>query len=290
MKNAMTKRIKSLEKKVANLEKTINERMESIQMTSNIILATLHNTHQTSTDIPPEYVPPPENNDEGYKVANPAPLQRSTPEPMDVPEEVEVVPVEDDFHNEDETRDPTIHYDPDEDDAEPPLDVVMPLAEGRYLHNEVLRGIVNQGMNVKLWISTKVSNGDFAASKNHIKQYGQSEFVMMMDNDLILPSGTFHRMIELFHKYPKMGVIGISKHHVPDPNLGELEVAHHVDAGVMMIRNKLLKAITYQNRNGIQCECLSFCEDVRRLKYETGYLTGVNAMHILDTKFKPKET
>ena len=282
MKNNLNKQVKRLNKRIDSLEQLITEKLESIQTTVNIVLATQH--QQSSTNIPPAFVEPP---------PQPIPPQRSLPgENGTAPPTIDppkVVSVDADgnvseHHEDSDERDPSIHFLPEEDDTEPPLDIVMPLAEGRYLHSEVLRGIANQDMNIRLWISTKVSDGNFARSKNHIKQYGQSEFVMMMDNDLILPIGTFHRMISLFNRYPKMGVIGISKHYVPDSSHGELEVANHVDAGVMMIRNKLLQAITYQNRGA--CECLAFCDDVRKVGYETGYLTGVNAMHILDTRFK----
>lgn len=42
------------------------------------------------------------------------------------------------------------------------IDVVMPIEEGQFIPHEVIEGILRQDYPVRLWVSTKYSDGDYA--------------------------------------------------------------------------------------------------------------------------------
>lgn len=175
--------------------------------------------------------------------------------------------------------------DPDEGDDRPRIDVVMPVKEGRYVHNKVLASIENQGFNTKLWMSTLHSDGNIANARNQVKQYASTEYALMHDNDIILPDGIMERMVKFLEKNQNFGAVAVSKKHVPDPEIGAVEVVGHVDAGPVMWRTNLLHEITYRGYTPEcqTCECLGYCEDLRAMGYEVGFLTGVMAEHIAAT-------
>lgn len=170
----------------------------------------------------------------------------------------------------------------DADDPRPKLDVVMPVQEGRLIPSQVMESITNQGFNTKLWVSTLHSQGDIASARNQVKQYATTDFVLMHDNDIILPDGILERMIKFLENNEMFGAIAVSKKHVPDTELGDVEVVQHVDAGPVMWRRELLEQITYQYRGF--CECFAYCEDLRAMGKEVGFLTGVVAQHVNDTR------
>lgn len=180
---------------------------------------------------------------------------------------------------------------PDADDDRPRLDVVMPVKEGRYIHSKVLSSIENQGYNTKLWMSTLHSAGNIALARNQVKQYARTPFTLMHDNDIILPDGILTQMIDFLEQNPNFGAVAVSKKHVPDPSIGKVEVVGHVDAGPVMWRTDLLHQITYRGYTDDcpQCECLGYCEDLRAMGFEVGFLTGVIAEHIVDTESAHEE-
>ena len=91
------------------------------------------------------------------------------------------------------------------------IDIVMPMKEGRYIPHEVLTGLLRQGIPFRLFVSTKVSNGDFPAVRNNIKQYGRAEFVLMLDNDIVLPDGALSKMRAFLQSHAEYAAIGLPK-------------------------------------------------------------------------------
>jgi hypothetical protein len=83
------------------------------------------------------------------------------------------------------------------------IDVVMPVKEGRFIPQDVLTALLAQGIPFRLFISTKVSNGDYPAVRDNIKQYGRSSMVLMLDNDVVLPEKALYQMICFLKEHPE---------------------------------------------------------------------------------------
>ena len=82
------------------------------------------------------------------------------------------------------------------------VDILMPIEEGRYIPQGVMQGILCQGINFRLWTSTKFSGGDYAGARNNIKKYAKTDFTLMLDNDIVLPKGAIIKMIDFLFSYP----------------------------------------------------------------------------------------
>jgi len=174
------------------------------------------------------------------------------------------------------------------------VDIVMPVEEGRYIPQEVLEGIIEQETPFRLWISTRFSDGQYADARNQVKQYGESELVLMLDNDIVMPSKGLEQMIEFLHTHPDYGAIGLWKH----SNLGQIDEtflhATHVDMSCVLFRKEILDKIVFVDHNNAekvgrkdlagQCECANCCYDIRQMGLEIGFLPGVYAQHIHNPK------
>ena len=271
MKNNIGKQLKKLFKRVSSAEKNLSERIDSVQTVQNLILSQLLQNRGN-------FIQPGQPGSAPIPVPNEA---FSAPEVV-IPQRLEDFELPEGAVNEEHTEQSETELVFEENDDDPFVDVVMPLQEGRFIHSEVMKGLSNQCVKTRLWTSTLVSNGDFAAARNQVKQYARSKYVLMLDNDMVLPEGALERMIKFLDKHKDFGAVALSKRHTPNPALGEVEVAVHIDAGGTLWRNELYQKITYQFRGS--CECMASCEDLRAMGYEIGMLTGTHAKHILDTR------
>lgn len=124
------------------------------------------------------------------------------------------------------------------------LDILMPTEEGRYIPQEVLDGILSQAIPFRLWVSTKISGGNYAQARNNIKQYGRTQFLLMLDNDIILPAGAVKKMMEFLKSHPKYAAIALAKH---DWTLSLEEVINppHVEMSCVLFRKEILDEITF---------------------------------------------
>ncbi len=180
------------------------------------------------------------------------------------------------------------------------IDIVMPIQEGRYVPQAALEGILQQGVPFRLWISTRFSEGQYADARNQVKQYGQSKFVLMLDNDIVMPPGTLKQMVEFLGAHPDYGAIALCKH----PSLGlETEEAFlhatHVDMSCVLFRQEILDEITFvDGRNAGklgrtqlagQCECSNCCYDIRQMGLEIGFLPNIYAQHLQHTSAGDQE-
>lgn len=273
MKNSISKQLKKIVKHITGTEKNILERIDSIQNVQNLILTQILQGQNGSN---PNVIAPQFQN--GPQMPPPqvvTPNQASSEDPnFQYPEGVDFIDPSNGSMNQND-----LEY---KEDEEPFLDVLMPVQEGRFIHSEVMRSLCNQNVKMRLWTSTLVSNGDTASARNQVKQYGQSDYILMTDNDLVLPDDAVERMVRFLDNQSDFGAIALSKKHIPDPALGEVEVLTHIDAGPVMWRKEVFDKITYQFRGS--CECMASCEDIRALGYEIGFLTGIYAKHIVDTR------
>lgn len=170
------------------------------------------------------------------------------------------------------------------------IDVVMPVKEGRFIPQEVLDGLLAQGIPFRLFVSTKISNGDYPAVRNNIKQYGRSPLVLMLDNDIVLPKGALSQMLHFLEEHPEYGVIGLPKQDFSRLNDEELLHAPHVDMSCVLFRQEVLDQLTFrwpppgENASTGGCECGQACRDLRRMGLEIGFLPGLYAKHIVQTE------
>jgi len=173
------------------------------------------------------------------------------------------------------------------------IDIVMPVEEGRHIPQEVLEGILRQGIPFRLWVSTRFSRGQYADARNQVKQYGRSEFVLMLDNDIVLPPEALERMIEFLKTHSNYGAIALCKH--PQLNFKtekDFLQAEHVDMSCVLFRKMVLDQITFVDHRNAgkigrkqlagQCECANCCFDMRQMGWEIGFLPYVYVQHLHD--------
>jgi len=163
------------------------------------------------------------------------------------------------------------------------IDIVMPIEEGRFIPHEVIEGISQQGYRIRLWVSTKYSNGDYASARNNIKRYGSSPKVLMLDNDIILPPDSVKRMCQFLDAHPKYAAIAISKHNKPEGNDREVINYDHVDMSCVLFRREVLEQLIFSQGAGT-CECLQCCKDIRNMEMEIGFLIGLQVYHVSGTR------
>ena len=175
------------------------------------------------------------------------------------------------------------------------IDVLLPTKEGRFIPEAVLQGLLQQNISFRLWVSTAVSDGDYAKARNHIKQYAYSEpYVLMLDNDIILPESGLDVMMRFLDSHEDFAAIALRKEQafesreISDPPIAE--EPEHVDMSCVLFRTVELKSLTFsypggsdfQKRSG--CECIKVCQDIRAKGKRIGFIQGIAARHIYDTE------
>ena len=167
-----------------------------------------------------------------------------------------------------------------------PIDVCMAVEEGRFISPQVIEGLQIQQWPYRLWISTQNDNNGAAGTRNRVKRFGETKYILAMDNDLILEKDSFSKMVEFLDIHPHFAAIAINKYKRPEGD-GEGLISNHVDSAPVLWRKEILDKLTYEFRATggiIQCECQTACDDVRKMGYEIGFLTNITCKHIPDTK------
>ena len=167
-----------------------------------------------------------------------------------------------------------------------PIDICMAVEEGRFISPQVIEGLQKQRWPYRLWISTQNDNNGAAGTRNRVKRFGETKYILAMDNDLILEEGSFLKMVEFLDNHPDFAAIAISKKEKFEGN-GEELIRNHVDSAPVLWRKEILDQLTYEFRatgGVIQCECQTACDDVRKMGYEIGFLTNIMCKHVEDTR------
>lgn len=164
------------------------------------------------------------------------------------------------------------------------LDILIPCEEGRYINSQTIRSIENQGYDFRLWVSTKHSDGDHEKARNQVKDYGVSEFVLFLDNDLELPPNGIRAMVHFLMKPENSHVACIVLHRI---ELGDetiyseydetADYPAHVGMSCNLWRREVLEQMTFTKRGS--CECKAMCEDLRANGYQIGILRGLTCTH-----------
>jgi hypothetical protein len=127
------------------------------------------------------------------------------------------------------------------------VDIIMPMEEGRFIDQAVLEGILSQNIPFRLWVSTKHSDGNYAAARNNIKRYAYSDLVLMLDNNIILPKSALNQMLAFLSQHLDYAAIGLPKHHPHAQNDSELLNAPHVGMSCVLFRRPILESIVFQH-------------------------------------------
>jgi hypothetical protein len=170
-----------------------------------------------------------------------------------------------------------------------PLDVLMPTKEGRFIPQSVLEGLLGQQLPFRLWVSTTVSDGDYAKARNHIKQRAHSHpYVLMLDNDVVLPEGALGAMMRFLDTQADFVAIALQKGHLESGGLSnslQADEPMHVDMSCVLFRTEDLLRLTFrypgdqrERRQG--CECLQACQEIRGRGKRIGFLKGITAQHL----------
>ncbi len=170
-----------------------------------------------------------------------------------------------------------------------PVDVVMPIEEGRNIPREVVAGLAAQTVPTRLWVSTSVGDRRHADARNHVKQYGQSSYVLMLDNDVAMPPGSLHAMVVHLDAQEDYGAIALCKHsRVEFATEADWLSADHVDMSCVLFRREVLEQVTFLDRHNQDrlgrksrgCECANCCADIRAMGLQIGFLPNVYAEHL----------
>ncbi len=165
----------------------------------------------------------------------------------------------------------------------------MPIEEGRNIPGEVIAGLAAQTAPTRLWVSTSVGDRRLADARNHVKQYGTSGYVLMLDNDVAMPPGSLAAMGAFLDDHADYGAIALCKHsRLEFATDADWLSAHHVDMSCVLFRREALARVTFLDRHNQErlgrksrgCECVNCCEDIRAMGLKIGFLPNVYADHL----------
>lgn len=161
-----------------------------------------------------------------------------------------------------------------------PVDVLTVLAPGQRIYDPVLDALKHQG---RVAITHHVVDGPrlkgesrvaaIARARNRAKALGQAHYVLFLDRDVILPPRGIEALILSLLLDPRYAAMGINYEEPAPPG------ARHVAMGAALFLRPVLARITFRAEPD-RCECLSCCEDLRRMGYRIDYLPGARARHL----------
>ncbi len=155
------------------------------------------------------------------------------------------------------------------------LDVVMPVQLGRFISDEVIGALGSQGVPYRLFVSTTVQF-KVAEARNDVKLMASSEYVLMLDNDLVLPDGGIVRMIDVLDRFSDFMAIALPRRDFQDEgdyvDLGGVSISEpgHVGMSCVLWRLKYLESLEFVVDN--KCECQNACDELRSKGFRIGFL------------------
>jgi hypothetical protein len=161
------------------------------------------------------------------------------------------------------------------------IDVAMPVQAGRFIPMDVLVGLLLGGEPFRLIVSTAYPS-NLANARNHAVQYAESQWVLMLDNDCIIPPKSLTLMRRFLEVHSGFGAIAIAKFpSCVDPYLYEDNVSEpdHVDMSCVLWRQDVLRQIRFRTEESVYCDCLPACRDVRALNKRIGFLPKIFCRH-----------
>lgn len=166
------------------------------------------------------------------------------------------------------------------------LDIIIVCSPDRYFPQLVMDHLLIQDIPIRLFFSNVKGDGA-ASARNFAKEMWQnnpnrSHYILMSDNDIVLPRGSLQAMIRFLDQHPDFGAISLHRHEAEQLPETEASEPSHVNAGPVLFRTEVYDQMTYHNNDG--CECQGMSNDVRKLGYRIGYLGSWKYDHIDRTK------
>lgn len=163
------------------------------------------------------------------------------------------------------------------------IDVLMPCAPDRIIPEPVISSILMQDEEINIFIGTHIATGPSDARiylhSEWIKRQSDSQFVFMMDNDLVLQKGSLTKLRNFLEQNSDFGAIAISKSFtVKEP----FDEAKHIDSAPLLFRSAIFREIRY--RNDPYCECQHITQDLREENHRIAFLGGLKCQHIIETR------
>ena len=170
------------------------------------------------------------------------------------------------------------------------IDIVMPVVQGRLIPPEVLMGTLwHFGIRTNLIVSTAYPS-NLAQARNAVKQYAETGYVLMLDNDMVMPPRSLEGMSAFLDTYPDFGAIALAKRpSCVEPVLDEKQVTEpdHVDMSCILWRGDILQSHTFRTTPDTDhCDCLPTCEDLRARGHRIGFMPKWICTHFENTDTK----
>ncbi|GAA4471848.1 glycosyltransferase family 2 protein [Novipirellula rosea] len=137
-------------------------------------------------------------------------------------------------------------------------------------------------VNVRLHIATGWPHGDdrnrwqtIARARNQIKQRATADWVMFVDDDVLLDPHCIATLVHRLERSPTLGAVAA------DYDLENQTSANagHVGMGACLFRGEVLKSVQFRSTPN-QCECSCCCEDLRRQGIGITYCGIAKATHL----------
>lgn len=167
------------------------------------------------------------------------------------------------------------------------IDIVMPIVQGRFVPPEVLMGTLwHFGIRTNLIVSTAYPS-NLAQARNAVKGYAETDYVLMLDNDVVLPPRSLEGMSSFLDRYADFGAIALAKRpSCVEPILDEKAVTEpdHVDMSCVLWRRAVLEWLVFRTTpDADYCDCLPACDDLRGAGHRIGFMPKWVCTHFDNT-------
>lgn len=165
------------------------------------------------------------------------------------------------------------------------IDVMMPVKLGSPIPYGVLKSLVEQEREFRLYVRTNMLKGKMESivdNRNVLKKYTTSEYVLWLDSDVIIPPDGLNYMERFLDEHREHAAVALSY-------CGSPEKEKHITMGCTLVRKRILDLLTFRfDDKG--CECAYFCQDIQKLGYKVKYLPNLMAEHIDPVGGYPRES
>ncbi len=117
-----------------------------------------------------------------------------------------------------------------------------------------------------------------ARARNEGKGQGSTDFVMLLDDDVVLGRHCVARLAEGLSRRPAFAALGADSTAAMEAGWDHWDYPRHVGMAAVLFRRERLEALTFRWEPS-QCECQCCCDDLRRAGYAIGYMPGAQAWH-----------
>ena len=143
---------------------------------------------------------------------------------------------------------------------------IIPLKDGHEFTKEVLEGLVKQTVSISVVCISRPSGYMTMcrnlATEEALKQYREHDFFLLLNRDVILEKeDSVEQMIKFLKINEEYGAVALdTRGHKKEVLVGE---KNHFDIACMVVRRYVLEKVKFDNNIG--CNCISFCQNIKKL-------------------------